>query len=101
MLGYSFINFLAPGLIAMSIIAQSFSHSVSSLMISKIQGNIVDTLFSPLSALEVSLAIILAAVTRSLLIGIISIIVFSIIIEINIYNMFVIFIFAFDTIYNI
>ena len=94
-LGYSFINFLAPGLIAMSIIAQSFSHSVSSLMISKIQGNIVDTLFSPLSALEVSLAIILAAVTRSLLIGIISIIVFSIIIEINIYNMFVIFIFAF------
>ncbi len=94
-LGYSFLNFLAPGLIAMSIIAQSFSHSVSSLMISKIQGNIVDTLFSPLSALEVSLAIILAAVTRSLLIGIISIIVFSIIIEINIYNMFVIFIFAF------
>ena len=32
-LGYSFINFLAPGLIAMSILTQSFSHSVSSLMI--------------------------------------------------------------------
>ena len=94
-LGFSFINFLAPGLIIMSIIAQSFSHSVSSLMIGKIQGNIVDTLFSPLSALEVSLAIILAAVTRSLLIGIISIAVFAIIIEISIYNVFYIFIFAF------
>ena len=76
-LGHSFISFLAPGLIAMSIVTQSFSHSVSSLMISKIQGNIVDTLYAPLSALEVSLAIILAAVSRSLLIGTISILVFS------------------------
>ena len=50
-LGYSFINFLAPGLIAMSILTQSFSHSVSSLMIGKIQGNIVDMLYAPLSAL--------------------------------------------------
>lgn len=64
-LGYSFINFLAPGLIAMSILTQSFSHSVSSLMIVKIQGNIVDMLYAPLSALEVSMAIILAALTRS------------------------------------
>ena len=94
-LGFSFITFLAPGLIAMSIISQSFSHSVSSLMIGKIQGNIVDTLFSPLSAFEVSLAIILAAVTRSLIIGIISIGVFSLIVEINFYNFFYILIFAF------
>ena len=94
-LGYSFINFLAPGLIAMSIITQSFSHSVSSLMIAKMQGTIIDTLHAPLSGLEVSLAIIFAAVTRSLLIATISIIVFSIIIEINFYNFFYIFIFAF------
>jgi ABC-2 type transport system permease protein len=94
-LGYSFIDFLAPGLIAMSIVAQSFSHSVSSLMIGKIQGNIVDMLYAPLSDLEVSLAVILAAVTRSLLIAIISIFVFSLIIEIHIYSFFYIFIFAF------
>ena len=94
-LGFSFIEFLAPGLIAMSIITQSFSHSVSSLMIAKIQGNIVDMLYAPLSALEVSLAIILAAVTRSLLIAIISIVVFAVIIEIHIYSIFYIFIFAF------
>ena len=94
-LGFSFISFLAPGLIAMSIITQSFSHSVSSLMIGKIQGNIVDMLYAPLSALEVSLAIILAAVTRSLLIALISILVFSTIIQIHFYNVFYIFIFAF------
>ena len=94
-LGFPFISFLAPGLIAMSIIQQGFSHSSSSLMIGKIQGNIVDTLFAPLSATEVTLAIILAAVTRSIIITIISIAIFSLIIEIHIYNIFYIFIFAF------
>jgi|TARA_B110001452_G_C15160371_1_gene403622 ABC-2 type transport system permease protein len=94
-LGYPFITFLAPGLIAMSILTQSFSHSVSSLMIGKIQGNIVDMLYAPLSAFEVSMAIILAAITRSLLIAIISIIVFSLIVKIPINNIFYILIFGF------
>ena len=94
-LGHSFIIFLAPGLIAMSILTQSFSHSVSSLMIGKIQGNIVDMLYAPLSALEVSMAIILAAMTRSLLIAMISIAVFSLIVEIPINNVLYIFIFGF------
>ena len=94
-LGYLFASFLAPGLIAMSILTQSFSHSVSSLMIAKIQGNIVDMLYAPLSALEVSMAIILAALSRSFLIAIISIVVFSFIVEIPINNIFYIFIFGF------
>ena len=94
-LGYPFISFLAPGLIAMSVLTQSFSHSVSSLMIGKIQGNIVDMLYAPLSALEVSIAIILAAMTRSLLIAIISIVVFSSIVKIPIDNVLFIFIFGF------
>ena len=94
-LGFTFISFLAPGLIAMSIIQQSFSHSSSSLMIGKIQGNIIDTLLAPLSAAEVTLAIILAAITRSIIITIVSILVFSLIVEIYIYNFFYIFIFAF------
>jgi len=92
--GYSFVSFLAPGLIAMSILTQSFSHSVSSLMIGKIQGNIVDMLYAPLSALEVSMAIILAATTRSFLISIISICVFSLIVEIPINNVLFILIFG-------
>ena len=94
-LGYSFVSFLAPGLIAMSVITQSFSHSVSSLMIGKIQGNIVDMLYAPLSALEVSMAIILAALTRSFLIALISITIFSFMVEIPINNIFYIFIFGF------
>ena len=61
-LGFPFINFLAPGLIAMSVIQQGFSHSVSSIMIAKIQGNIIDTLMAPLSPGEVTLAVIFCVV---------------------------------------
>ena len=46
-LGHPFIVFLAPGLIIQSMMLQSFSHSTSSLMISKMQGNIIDLLYAP------------------------------------------------------
>ena len=94
-LGYPFITFLAPGLVAMQIIQQAFSHSSSSIMIGKIQGNIVDMLFAPLSASEVTLSIILAAVTRSILIAVVSIAIFSLFVDIFITNVFIIFIYAF------
>ncbi len=85
-LGVSFIEFLAPGLIAMQVIQQAFSHSSSSLLMGKIMGNIVDLIGAPLSSGEVSLSIILASITRGVLISVISIIVFSFFIEIEIKN---------------
>ena len=94
-LGVPFINFLAPGLIAMQVIQQAFSHSSSSIMIGKIQGNIVDVLYAPLSAGEVTIATILAASTRSIMIATISIIVFSFIIELTIVSFTYIIIFTF------
>ena len=87
-LGVPFINFLAPGLIAMQVIQQSFSHSSSSFMIGKIQGNIVDILYAPLSAGEVTLAITLASLTRSVMIAFISICIFQIFIDLEIKNYF-------------
>ena len=94
-LGFPFIVFLAPGLIAMQVIQQAFSHSASSIMIGKIQGNIVDILYAPLTAGEITLATNLAACTRSFIIAVVSIIVFSFIVEIKFYNFFYIFIFTF------
>ena len=88
-LGVPFINFLAPGLVAMQIIQQSFSHSSSSFMIGKIQGNIVDILYAPLSAGEVTFAVTLAAVTRSVMIAFISICIFHLIIDFEIKNYFI------------
>ena len=94
-LGFPFITFLAPGLIAMQIIQQAFSHTSSSIMIGKIQGNIVDILYAPLSPAEVTLAIILAGVTRSFIIAITSIAVFSFIIDLQFYSFYYIFIYTF------
>ena len=85
-LGVSFITFLEPGLISMQVIQQSFSHSSSSFMIGKIQGNIVDLLYAPLSAAEVTIAVSLASVTRAVMIAIISIIIFQFIIDMEIKN---------------
>ncbi len=93
-LGFPFISFLAPGLIAMQVIQQGFSHSSSSIMIGKIQGNIVDILYAPMSPGEITLAINLASCTRSLMIAVVSIIVFYLIMDLNFYNFFYIFIFT-------
>ena len=94
-LGVSFINFLAPGLIAMQVIQQAFSHSSSSIMIGKIQGNIIDILYAPLSASEVTLSIIFAAVTRSFLIAFISVVVFSFLVDMKADNIIIIIVYTF------
>ena len=94
-LGFPFIQFLAPGLIAMQVIQQAFSHSSSSIMIGKIQGNIVDILYAPMTAGEITLAINLAACTRSIIIAAVSIIVFNFIVEMEYHNFFIIFIYTF------
>ena len=96
-LGVPFIQFLAPGLIAMQVIQQSFSHSSSSLLMGKVMGNIVDLIGAPLSASEVSLTIILASVTRAIIISVISIIIFSLIIEIQIKNYLIFILYLFLT----
>ena len=93
-LGVPFITFLAPGLISMQVIQQAFSHSSSSFMIGKIQGNIVDLLYAPLSATEVTISVALAAVTRSVIIAIVSIIVFKFILDIKITNYLLLIIFT-------
>ena len=94
-LGFPFITFLAPGLIAMQVIQQAFSHSSSSIMIGKIQGNIVDILYAPLTAGEITLAINLAACTRSIIIALVSIAVFSFIVEFEVIGFLSIFIYTF------
>jgi ABC-2 type transport system permease protein len=63
-------DFLAPGLIVMGMIQNAFANSSFSLLVGKIQGNIVDYLMPPLSTGELIAALIGAAVTRAALIGV-------------------------------
>ena len=62
--GVPFDQFLAPGLIMMAIVQNSFANTTSSLMISKIQGNIVDILMPPISPGELTSGFVLGGATR-------------------------------------
>ena len=94
-LGLPFIEFLAPGLISMQVIQQAFSHSSSSILMGKVMGNIIDLIGSPLSAAEVTLAIVLASVTRSLIICLVSIICFNLLVDVNVLNYYYFFTYLF------
>ncbi len=67
--GIEYTEFLAPGLIMMTLMQNSFANTSSSILIAKVQGNIVDVLMPPLSAGELNLAIAAGGVTRGLLVG--------------------------------
>ncbi len=69
-MGMTAMEFLAPGLLMMTMIQNAFSNPSSSLIIAKIQGNIVDILMPPLAAWEVLTGLVVGALTRCLLIGI-------------------------------
>ena len=69
--GVSYAEFLAPGLIMMAMMQNAFANTSSSIVIAKVQGNIVDILMPPLSPAELALGIAGGAVTRGLLVGVV------------------------------
>ncbi len=66
----SYTAFLIPGLVMMSILQNAFANTSSSLIQSKVTGNLVFVLLSPLSHFEFYSAYILAAVFRGVVVGI-------------------------------
>ncbi|MBV8061919.1 MAG: ABC transporter permease [Alphaproteobacteria bacterium] len=68
-----YMTFLAPGLVMMSMAQNAFANTSSSLVISKVQGNIVDVLMPPLSGLELTCGYIFGGIARGVVIGVVSI----------------------------
>jgi ABC-2 type transport system permease protein len=68
-MGVAFIEFLAPGLLMMTVIQNAFANTSSSLMISKVQGNIVDTLMPPLSPAELVIGYIVGGIARGVMVA--------------------------------
>jgi ABC-2 type transport system permease protein len=67
--GVNYTAFLIPGLIMMSVLQNAFANSSSSLIQSKVMGNLVFILLTPLSYLEFFLAFLAASVIRGLVVG--------------------------------
>ena len=68
--GVAYTAFLIPGLIMMSLLQNAFSNSSSSLIQSKVMGNIVFLLLTPLSYLQLFFAFLMASIARGLFFGI-------------------------------
>ena len=67
--GVRYVAFLVPGLVMMSVLQNAFANSSSSLIQSKITGNLVFVLLAPISYLELFSAYVLAAVVRGLVVA--------------------------------
>jgi len=67
--GVRYTSFLVPGLVMMSVLQNAFANSSSSLIQSKITGNIVFVLLSPVSYIEFFAAYVVASIVRGLVVG--------------------------------
>lgn len=69
--GLPFTTFLAPGLIMMAIAQNSFANTSSSIVIAKVQGNIVDSLMPPLNAHELVFGFAIGGMTRGVCVAVV------------------------------
>ena len=90
-----YMEFLAPGLVLMTMVQNAFANTSSSLVISKVQGNIVDVLMPPLSALELYIGFVTGSVLRGLCVGVVTVIVISFFVPLHIHAPLVILAYAF------
>ncbi|WP_339781824.1 ABC transporter permease [uncultured Thalassospira sp.] len=88
--GVSFATFLAPGLVMMTMAQNAFANTSSSILISKVQGNIVDVLMPPLSAFELVAGFALGAVTRGVMVGCATIIAMAFFVDLQFHNIWAI-----------
>ncbi len=67
--GVPFLTFLAPGLVMMTLMQNAFANTSSSLMVAKVQGNIIDVLMPPLSPGEHTFAFAMGGMTRGIMVA--------------------------------
>lgn len=92
--GVSYVAFLIPGLMMMSVIQNAFANSSSSLIQSKMTGNLVFVLLSPISNLEFFLAFVAAAVVRGILVAMVVYVAALFFVELPVYNLALVMLFA-------
>ena len=86
--------FLAPGLIIMSILQNSFANTSSSIIGSKMQGNIVDILLAPLGAKEIVMGYALGGITRGIMVGFFVLMAMSFMTDVSLTHIWAIFYFS-------
>ena len=86
--GVPFLEFLAPGLVMMALIPNSFANTSSSMVIAKIQGNIVDVLMPPLSPVELLCGYVGGGITRGILVGAVTFAAIRVFVPVGLHDFF-------------
>lgn len=86
--GLPFLEFLAPGLIMMTMVQNAFANTSSSMVIAKVQGNIVDILLPPLSPIEIYVGYVVGGIARGVVVGGVTGLVMSMFVDIHIHSWF-------------
>jgi ABC-2 type transport system permease protein len=81
-----YLEFLAPGLVMMTMVQNAFANTSSSMVIAKVQGNIVDILMPPLSPTELYLGFVIGGIARGICVGLVVIAVVSIFVGLQIHS---------------
>ncbi len=79
--------FIAPGLIMMTMLQNSFANSASSIGQAKFQGNIIDIIMAPLNNLELALGYIIGSVCRGIICGLATTLGVLVFIPLEIYSL--------------
>lgn len=95
--GYNYMAFIAPGLIMMSIITNSYSNTVSSFFSTKFQRNIEELLVSPTPNWVIILGYVSGGMTRGLSVGLLVSLVSLFFVRLPMFNLFYTVLFAFLT----
>jgi ABC-2 type transport system permease protein len=82
-----FFSFLAPGLVMMAMTQNAFANTSSSVMISKVQGNIVDVLMTPISPVELAFAYALGGIVRGLVVGVVTTVTIAFLAPVRLYDL--------------
>lgn len=85
--GYSYMAFIAPGLIMMSIITNSYTNTVSSFFSAKFQRNIEELLVSPTPNWVIILGYVAGGMVRGLSVGLLVSVVSLLFIRLPIHNL--------------
>ena len=86
--GVNYTSFLVPGLIMLTILNQSVSNASFGIYFPKFSGTIYEILSAPISPIEITCGYVLAAASKSVLVGLIILITSAFFIEITILHPF-------------
>jgi len=76
-LDVAYFDFLIPGLVMMAMLQNAFANTSSSIMVGKLMNVQIFLMMAPLSALEITLAFLAAAVTRAMIVAVVLLLILA------------------------